>query len=183
MHILPYHIDEIFDYRDKNGDLWAGTAQQLYRSAQIIKVAFKNALNNFFTRTSKDEGYTFDDIGWEFVDISLHDQYYLLMGLSFELYLKAVCKKKGSKVFGHKLKVLFQQSGLDKKLFPDDIEEILIHLTECIEWRGRYPTPTEKAKSEINNLRVHDTASTFIDEYMDKIDSIYQTFRQEYYSL
>ncbi|MBA7569708.1 hypothetical protein ES708_11449 [subsurface metagenome] len=77
--------------------------------------------------------------------------YYMLIGFALECYYKgaiiAKLLKEGNPIYPdeleprinkHKLEVLAPKAGV--KVVGKQ-QKVLIFLTECIKWRGRYPTP------------------------------------------
>jgi len=124
-----------YNYLQSRWSNWMSTAERL------IRIAYK----------LESERFTEDE---RFVDFNNGDVYYMLIGYALENYLKGAIVQDllmGGKsldedklegiIRHHDISELFSAAGLEvkSKRCHSDFD----YLTECIEWRGRYPLPVE----------------------------------------
>lgn len=127
-----------YNYLKSNPSSWRDTAEEL------LRVAYK-------LESERDVEHE------RLIDPSIGHIYYMLIGFALENYLKGAIVKKllvggksleedklDSVLNGHKISKLFSDAGLavESKRYHTELD----YLTECIEWRGRYPCPTEAKK-------------------------------------
>ena len=150
-----------YNYLKSSWVNWVSTAETL------VEVAYKLESE----RVSDDE---------RFVDFSKADIYYMLIGFALENYLKAAIVQKllisdrsieedrlDNVLKNHNISKLFSDAGLavESKRYRSDLD----YLSECIQWRGRYPVPTE-AKHIDGSLTYHpsgkDVDLEFVEGYV-----------------
>jgi hypothetical protein len=92
------------------------------------------------------------------LQITCCSTYKMLMGMSFEVLIKAHCiaqKIKNDKIHKtHQLTKLAEIAGL--KLTKED-KKILDILTEYVIWDGKYPTPKKSIHLKMHNDNIHET--------------------------
>jgi len=136
---------ETYNYLKSDWSGWRDTAKKL------IRVAYKIESE----RSSADK---------RFISFGNDDVYYMLVGFALENYLKGAIvqnlliggkplkKDKLDKVLkSHNIAKLVSEAGLEVK--RGIYRSYFDYLTECIEWRGRYPLPVEA--SEISGSIVY----------------------------
>ena len=114
-----------------------------YTAESIVEVAYKLESERF----AEDK---------RFVDLNKNkdDIYYMLIGFALENYLKGAIvqsllvsgksleeDKLDNVLKNHNISKLFSDAGL--KLKNKGYNYALDYISECIQWRGRYPLPTE----------------------------------------
>ena len=123
---------EIHAERSREPNYWFNRASDLHASAGAVWYAIHNNENDHITE-SIGLGAGFDLMA------STWPVYLMLCGMSLELALKAVIVSRGGAPKAtHDLVLLANQAGVE---VPREQEGLLLFLSECVIWAGRYPVP------------------------------------------
>jgi hypothetical protein len=122
-----------FKFHKGNSSFWYQKSISLYASASLIAEARQSREDKDFLESLELK----DDYS---VAIGCEKPYLMLMGLSFEVILKAICIESNKKFpeVKHDLKNLAKLAGFE----PSEKEATQLRLlSDFIAWEGRYPVP------------------------------------------
>lgn len=120
-----------FKFHNENSSFWYQKSVALYASASLIAEARQNREDKEFLESLELKGDYSVSIGCE-------HPYLMLMGLSFEVILKAICIETSSKFLQveHDLQKVAKSAGI--QLSNKEATQLRL-LSDFVLWDGRYP--------------------------------------------
>jgi len=123
--------EAVFNFHNENSSCWYQKSVDLYASASLIAEARQSREDKTFLESLELKGDYSVSIGCE-------HPYLMLMGLSFEVILKAICIETSSEFsqVKHDLQEVAKSAGV--QLSKKEITQLRL-LSDFVLWEGRYP--------------------------------------------
>lgn len=123
--------EALFKFHNENSSFWYQKSVDLYASASLIAEA----------RQSRDDKRFLESLGLKgdySVNIGCEHPYLMLMGLSFEVILKAICLEKNEEFLQskHDLQEVAKSAGV--QMSKKETTQLRL-LSDFVLWEGRYP--------------------------------------------
>lgn len=120
-----------FKFHNENSSFWYQKSVGLYASASLIAEARQNCEDKEFLESLELKGDYSVSIGCEY-------PYLMLMGLSFEVILKAICIETSSEFSQVKHDLQAVAKSADVQLSNIEATQLRL-LSDFVLWEGRYP--------------------------------------------
>ncbi|MBE4039690.1 hypothetical protein HJ123_22745 [Vibrio parahaemolyticus] len=131
--------EAVFKFHSENSSFWYQKSVDLYASASLIAEARQSREDKAFLKSLELKGDYSVSIGCE-------HPYLMLMGLSFEVILKAICIKTNSEFsqVKHDLQEVAKSAGVH--LSKKETTQLRL-LSDFVLWEGRYPVAKKPSQT------------------------------------